>query len=79
MDTAKSARERGISIRELYLTISGARGHWQVVGTPERIADQLQSWFENDAADGFNVMPPGIGGARGSSGSGPTTAAASVT
>jgi FMN-dependent oxidoreductase (nitrilotriacetate monooxygenase family) len=52
------ARERKLSIRELYLSIAGARGHWQLVGTPEQIADELQSWFENDAADGFNVMPP---------------------
>jgi len=29
-----------------------------VVGTPKTIADQMQSWFENGAADGFNVMPP---------------------
>jgi FMN-dependent oxidoreductase (nitrilotriacetate monooxygenase family) len=54
----KTAKDRGLTIRELYLTIAGARGHWQVVGTPEQIADQLQSWFENEAADGFNVMPP---------------------
>jgi N-acetyl-S-(2-succino)cysteine monooxygenase len=54
----KIARERKLSIRELYLSIAGARGHWQLVGTPEQIADELQSWFENEAADGFNVMPP---------------------
>jgi alkanesulfonate monooxygenase len=29
-----------------------------VIGTPKTIADQMQSWFENGAADGFNVMPP---------------------
>jgi alkanesulfonate monooxygenase len=28
------------------------------VGTPTQIADQLQLWFENGAADGFNVLPP---------------------
>lgn len=54
----KIARERGLSLRELYLWIAGARGHWQLVGTPEQVADQLQEWFENEAADGFNVMPP---------------------
>ncbi|NBX21542.1 MAG: nitrilotriacetate monooxygenase, partial [Betaproteobacteria bacterium] len=31
---------------------------WVVVGTPEKIADEIQNWFENGAADGFNVMPP---------------------
>jgi len=52
------ARERGLTIRQLYLQIAGARGHWQVVGSPTQIADQLESWFLNGAADGFNVMPP---------------------
>ena len=52
------ARERGLTIRQLYLEIAGARGHWQVVGSPTQIADQLESWFLNGAADGFNVMPP---------------------
>jgi alkanesulfonate monooxygenase len=54
----RTARERNLTIRDLYLLVAGARGHWQLVGTPTQIADQLQSWFENEAADGFNVMPP---------------------
>ena len=29
-----------------------------LVGTPESIADELQRWFENEGADGFNIMPP---------------------
>jgi len=28
-----------------------------LVGTPEYIADQLEEWFVNGAADGFNIMP----------------------
>ena len=27
-------------------------------GTPEQVADLMVDWFENGAADGFNVMPP---------------------
>jgi hypothetical protein len=27
----------------------------RVVGAPEQVADELQSWFEGGAADGFNV------------------------
>jgi FMN-dependent oxidoreductase (nitrilotriacetate monooxygenase family) len=50
-------RER-FTVRQLYEYLAGARGHWVVVGTPQTIADQMQSWFENEAADGFNVMPP---------------------
>lgn len=35
-----------------------ARGHRTILGTPETIADQLEEWFINGAADGFNIMPP---------------------
>lgn len=52
------ARREGFTVRELYEYLAGARGHWVVVGTPEKIADELQTWFEQGAADGFNVMPP---------------------
>lgn len=52
------ARKKHFTIRDLYLWIAGARGHWTLVGTPSQIADELQSWFENEAADGFNLMPP---------------------
>lgn len=53
-----SIAKEGLTIRQLYLRIAGARGHWQLVGTPTQIADELESWFSNEAADGFNVMPP---------------------
>mgnify|MGYP001167341428 FL=1 len=51
-------RENLKTIRELYEFIAGAPGHREIVGTPEQIADQLQEWFEQGAADGFNVMAP---------------------
>ncbi|KAF0815158.1 Nitrilotriacetate monooxygenase component A [Andreprevotia sp. IGB-42] len=56
------ARKHNFTIRQLYLWIAGARGHWTIVGSVQQIADQLQSWFENGAADGFNVMPPWLPG-----------------
>lgn len=46
------------TLHELYNRIAGARGHWEIIGTPSQIADQLEEWFENGAADGFNIMPP---------------------
>lgn len=46
------------TLRELYENIAGARGHREIVGTPAQIADQLEEWFLNDAADGFNIQPP---------------------
>ncbi|MFD2250498.1 FMN-dependent oxidoreductase (nitrilotriacetate monooxygenase family) [Pseudochelatococcus lubricantis] len=52
------ARKRNLTIRELYLEIAGARGHWQLVGTPNEIADALESYFHERGADGFNIMPP---------------------
>jgi len=52
------ARREKLSIRELYLRIAGARGHWQVVGTPDQIADTMEERFQNYGADGFNIMAP---------------------
>jgi FMN-dependent oxidoreductase (nitrilotriacetate monooxygenase family) len=47
-----------LSIRELARHFAGARGHWQVIGTPAQIADAMEERFRNGAADGFNVMAP---------------------
>jgi len=52
------ARRKKFTIRDLYLWVAGARGHWELVGTPSQIADELESWFVNEGADGFNLMPP---------------------
>ena len=52
------ARRERFTVRQLYEYLAGARGHWVVVGTPAQSADRMQEWFENGAADGFNVMPP---------------------
>lgn len=52
------ARKENLTIRQLYQRISGGRGHYEVVGTPEQIADIMQAWFENEAADGFNILAP---------------------
>ncbi|MFT4191523.1 MAG: LLM class flavin-dependent oxidoreductase [Comamonas sp.] len=56
------ARRENLTIRDLYLRIAGARGHQQIVGTPASIADFLQEWFENEGADGFNIMSPRLPG-----------------
>jgi len=46
------------TLRQLLASLAGARGHYTAAGTPEQIADLMQGWFEEGAADGFNVMPP---------------------
>ncbi|MEH2306123.1 LLM class flavin-dependent oxidoreductase [Nostoc sp.] len=47
-----------LTLRQLYLSVATARGHRTIIGSPESIADQLEEWFINGAADGFNIMPP---------------------
>ena len=46
------------TLRQLLATLAGARGHFTVAGTPEQIADLIEDWFTDGAADGFNIMPP---------------------
>jgi hypothetical protein len=29
-----------------------------MVGTAEQIADEMEEWFKEGAADGFNLLPP---------------------
>ncbi|UXT52164.1 LLM class flavin-dependent oxidoreductase [Agrobacterium tumefaciens] len=52
------ARREKLTIRELALRVAAGRGHHIVMGTAKDVADRMQEWFENGAADGFNVMPP---------------------
>jgi FMN-dependent oxidoreductase (nitrilotriacetate monooxygenase family) len=46
------------TLRQLLGYLAGARGHFVTAGTPEQIADLIEDWFNDGAADGFNVMPP---------------------
>ena len=52
------ARRDRLTIRQIIARLGGGRGHRVFAGTPEQVADQLEEWFRNGAADGFNVMPP---------------------
>jgi alkanesulfonate monooxygenase SsuD/methylene tetrahydromethanopterin reductase-like flavin-dependent oxidoreductase (luciferase family) len=46
------------TLRQLLARLAGARGHYTCAGTPEQVADMMEEWFTEGAADGFNVMPP---------------------
>jgi FMN-dependent oxidoreductase (nitrilotriacetate monooxygenase family) len=46
------------TLRQLLDYLAGARGHFVTAGTPEQIADLIEDWFHDGAADGFNLMPP---------------------
>ncbi|MFF3569092.1 LLM class flavin-dependent oxidoreductase [Nocardia jiangxiensis] len=56
------AEREELTVRQLIGKLGGGRGHRTFAGTPEQIADELQSWFESGAADGFNIMPPYLPG-----------------
>jgi FMN-dependent oxidoreductase (nitrilotriacetate monooxygenase family) len=51
-------RETRPTLRQLLAKLAGARGHFTFEGTPEQVADLMQEWMEDGAADGFNLMPP---------------------
>ncbi|MDQ0133886.1 FMN-dependent oxidoreductase (nitrilotriacetate monooxygenase family) [Neorhizobium galegae] len=51
------ARRENMRLRDLYNLVASARGHWVLCGTPDYVADTLETWFTTGAADGFNIMP----------------------
>jgi FMN-dependent oxidoreductase (nitrilotriacetate monooxygenase family) len=55
------AKEEGLTLREVALRFSRPRRDF--VGTPEQVADAIQTWFEAGAADGFIInalLPDGL-------------------
>ncbi|PZT70825.1 FMN-dependent monooxygenase [Streptomyces sp. SW4] len=52
------ARRENLSIRQLALRLMGDI----VAGTPEQIADHMESWFTGRGADGFNIDFPYLPG-----------------
>ena len=68
-DTVEAARSRteivhnlvrrdNATLRQVIAYFAAARGHFTTAGTPEQIADLIEDWFTDGAADGFNLMPP---------------------
>ncbi|KOV65014.1 monooxygenase [Streptomyces sp. MMG1121] len=51
------ARRERLTVRQLIARLGGGRGHLTFAGTPEQVADQIETWFTQGAADGFNIMP----------------------
>jgi FMN-dependent oxidoreductase (nitrilotriacetate monooxygenase family) len=49
-------RAENLTLRQVIERLSTPRGAF--VGSPERIADELQRWFEQGAADGFVIFEP---------------------
>ena len=59
----ETARRQNMTLRDLYNLTAAARGHWVLCGTPMHIADTLEQWFLEGAADGYNILPPYFPGA----------------
>lgn len=53
----KKAKEKSWTLRQTYQWVAGSRGHHIAIGTPSQIADKMESWIKEGAADGFNIMP----------------------
>lgn len=50
------------TVRELLGLLAAGGGHCTIAGTPERIADMIETWVDRGGADGFNLMPPSLPG-----------------
>lgn len=49
-----------LTLRQVLRRLSAGRGHRIATGTPEQIVQTIVEWFENGAADGFNLIPPAL-------------------
>ena len=47
------AKEQNLTLRQVALNFATPKG--QFVGTPEKVADLIQEWIEEEASDGFIV------------------------
>ena len=55
------AKDEGLTLRQVALRFSRPRRDF--VGTPEQVADAIEQWFEQGAADGFiinSLLPDGL-------------------
>ncbi|MSQ52397.1 MAG: LLM class flavin-dependent oxidoreductase [Betaproteobacteria bacterium] len=53
----EKAKRENLTLRQLAYEVAGARRHRLVIGSATEVADQLELWFKNEAADGFNIFP----------------------
>jgi alkanesulfonate monooxygenase SsuD/methylene tetrahydromethanopterin reductase-like flavin-dependent oxidoreductase (luciferase family) len=58
----RMAREQNMSIRQLYEMMAAGNGGRVLIGSAEQIADDMQEWFEQGGADGFNICPSHLPG-----------------
>lgn len=56
-----AARRENLTVRQLAQRMGGYSG-LAMVGTPKTIADEMETWIETDASDGFTIMFPYLPG-----------------
>ncbi len=54
----RMAKQRKLTIRELYKIIVPSAGHVVFKGSAAQVADEMEDWFRAGACDGFNVGMP---------------------
>lgn len=52
----KTARDNNMTLRQIARHTAAGTGHRVIVGTAEYMADEMEKWFKEGAADGFNVV-----------------------
>jgi FMN-dependent oxidoreductase (nitrilotriacetate monooxygenase family) len=52
----RAAREGNMTLRQIARHTAAGTGHRVLVGTPEYMADEMEAWLKQEAADGFNVV-----------------------
>jgi FMN-dependent oxidoreductase (nitrilotriacetate monooxygenase family) len=56
---AELSGRHSLTVRETLalLESAGRSGHFQIIGTPEHVADVLEDWYRRQATDGFLLQP----------------------
>ena len=54
------ARREGLTLRQVAMRSAAAKHHWTLIGSVKQIADELESWFLERGADGFNILPSDV-------------------
>ena len=56
----EAARSENLTLVEAAKRLSASKGTRILIGSTEKVADELALWVDNDAADGFILLPPTV-------------------
>ena len=54
---ARIGHENNYTLGQVAVQAKAARNHCLVIGSVEEVANHMEHWFLNGAADGFNLLP----------------------